>query len=108
MDMQSRPGLEDLVKYDVDNTVHQSLEENVEHAVSLLTVATARGSLEHRAESVEQWVKRRKPGKRSFSPPAPDVAVVLAKKGGVSYWTLRRKARRAEGQHFAAMHSGLN
>jgi hypothetical protein len=53
MDMQSRPELEDLVKYDVDNTAYQSLEENVEHAVSLLTVHGT-WVLEHRAESVEQ------------------------------------------------------
>jgi hypothetical protein len=52
MDMQSRPELEDLVKYDVDDTAYQSPEENVEHAVSLLT-AHDTWLLEHRAESVE-------------------------------------------------------
>jgi hypothetical protein len=53
MSMQSSLELEDLVKYDVDNTVYQSLEENVEHAVSLLT-AHGTWVLEDRAESVEQ------------------------------------------------------
>jgi hypothetical protein len=52
MDMQSRPELEDLVKYDADNTAYQSPEENVEHAVSLLA-AHGTWVLEHRAESVE-------------------------------------------------------
>jgi len=52
MDIESRPELEDLVKYDVDNTAYQSPEENVEHAVSLLT-AHGTWVLEHRAESFE-------------------------------------------------------
>jgi hypothetical protein len=52
MDMLSRPELEDLVKYDVDNDGCQSPEENVGHAVSLLAAHEMwlRG---HRAESVE-------------------------------------------------------
>jgi hypothetical protein len=53
MDMQSCHELEDLVKYDADNTAYQSPEENVEHALSLLT-AHGTWLLEHRAESVER------------------------------------------------------
>jgi hypothetical protein len=53
MDMQSRPELEDLVKYDPDNTAYQSPEENVAHAVSLLT-AHGTWLLDHRAETVER------------------------------------------------------
>ena len=54
MDMQSRlrtrgPGKE----HDVDAFIYQSLEENVEHAVSLLT-AHGTWVLEDRAESVER------------------------------------------------------
>jgi hypothetical protein len=52
MDMQSRPELEDLVKYGADNTAYRSLEENVEHAVSLLT-AHGTWLLEDRAETLE-------------------------------------------------------
>ena len=52
MDIESRPELEDLVKYDVDNRDYQSPEENVGHAVSLLT-AHAMWLREHRAETVE-------------------------------------------------------
>jgi hypothetical protein len=52
MDMQNRPELKDLVKYDADNTAYQSLEENVEHAVSLLT-AHGTWLLDQRAETIE-------------------------------------------------------
>jgi hypothetical protein len=50
--MDSRNELEDLVKYDVDQSAHQSVEEHVEHAVSLLTVH-AMWLREQGAESVE-------------------------------------------------------
>ena len=52
MDIESRPELEDLVKYEVDGSAHQSPDKNVEHAVSLLQAhETWLG--EHRAEHVE-------------------------------------------------------
>lgn len=36
MDTQSRPELEDLVKHQLERSVHRSREEDVETAVSLL------------------------------------------------------------------------
>jgi hypothetical protein len=36
MDIQSRPELEDLVRYDAECITYRSADENVEHAVSLL------------------------------------------------------------------------
>jgi hypothetical protein len=50
--MDNRNELEDLVRYDVDQNVHQSLEEQVEHAVALLA-AHAVWLREQGTESVE-------------------------------------------------------
>jgi hypothetical protein len=36
MEIQSRPELEDLVRYDIECSANESADENVEHAVSLL------------------------------------------------------------------------
>ncbi len=49
MDIQLRPELEDLVRQDVDRGPYQSVDEYVEHAVSLLH-AQETWLAEHRAE----------------------------------------------------------
>jgi hypothetical protein len=51
MDMQSGPELEDLVKYDAEHN-HQSADQYVEHAVSLLH-AFETWFAEDRAENLE-------------------------------------------------------
>jgi hypothetical protein len=51
MDMQNGPELEDLVKYDVERN-HQSADQYVEHAVSLLH-AFETWFAEDRAENLE-------------------------------------------------------
>jgi hypothetical protein len=50
MDIQSRPELEDLVRYDVESNAHRSAEEYVEHALSILH-AHETWFAEHRAEN---------------------------------------------------------
>ena len=52
MDMQSGPELEDLVKYDAQHSNHQSADQYVEHAVSLLH-AFESWFAEDRAENLE-------------------------------------------------------
>ncbi len=52
MDMQGRPALEDLVRYDIESSAYRSADENVEHAVSLLH-AHETWFAEDRAESLE-------------------------------------------------------
>ncbi len=49
MDIQLRPEIEDLVRQDVDRGAYQSVDEYVEHAVSLLH-AQETWLAEHRSE----------------------------------------------------------
>jgi hypothetical protein len=53
MDILSRPKLEDLVRYDIENSAYRTADENVEHAVSLLQ-AHETWFAEHRAENIEE------------------------------------------------------
>ncbi len=53
MDTQSRPKLEDLVRYDIETSAYRRPDEYVEHAVSLLQ-AHQTWFTEHRAENLEK------------------------------------------------------
>jgi hypothetical protein len=53
VDIQARPKIEDLVRYDMESSAYRRTDEYVEHALSLLH-AHQTWFTEHRAENLEE------------------------------------------------------